>query len=454
MKFEQLVTLLDKSNAKLTVKIPQDEVLKNYKSTLIDFQKEIKLDGFRQGKVPFDVIEKRFLPQLYSQTIQSLMDKSITEITDKLEDRPIENSFKVISEDSIKSFDINKDFSFEVEYDIYPKFVLDKYKGFSNLEYSKIEIKDIDIDEELKKMQEQQSISVDKKTNDFVEDGDIITIDYSEVDSQDKLIQGTSRQGFTFEVGTGKNFYQIDEEVKGMKLEETRVIKKEYPSDFEFSELRDRVINISVTLKKLRVKQVPQLDDSFASDIDEKYKTIDDLKNDISLRIKEDAQHINLHLKQEVLMEKIIEENPIVLPQSIVNLQLSAQWSRFVKSLGGNEKWVISILNEQNKSVEDVLKEWTPSVEKEIKSSLLISRIIEETKTSVSEEELEKEINSYLEKDNSAQAKEYYNREDVIEEIKSHLIGHKITNFLVDNSTFSSPKIIGYQEYKKGNYND
>ena len=170
----------------------------------------------------------------------------------------------------------------------------------------------------MKAIQERNAVVIDKKEGERVEKDNIVTIDYKELDDSGTAIPGSEREGFVFTVGTGENIYKIDDEIVGMKKDETKEISKTYDAKEENKDLAGKTKKISVTVKAIKLRDLPALDDELAQDVSEKYKTLDDLKKDISKGLESAKNRKIAELKSQSLLEQLVEKNPIVLPKSMI----------------------------------------------------------------------------------------------------------------------------------------
>jgi len=276
---------------------------------------------------------------------------------------------------------------------------------------------------------------MDKATG-TVEDGDIVTIDYVEVDENSEEIAETSREDFVFTIGSGYNLYKLDEDLIGVKQNEEKVVEKEFPEDFENPDLAGKKVRIKVNVTQVKEKQLPDLDDELAQDVSEEYKTLDDLKKDIRKRLKETA---NQHIRQQnvdAIVGKIRENTKMEIPESMIRAELGSSWSNFVSRSGASEEQLLQILQEQGRTPEDLLTEWRPSVETSLESRLVLNMILEEEKIEVSDEELDKEIAKNAERSNMTpeQARENFEQNKMLEYLRRQLQDQKLYDFLLENA--------------------
>ena len=324
MKLTKEFTNLEKSAVKLTVTIAKKDVEESYNSTVAKYVKSAQIPGFRKGHVPAAVLERKFGESLKADALSELIDKSLNEIFEKeTENRPLPYQQPVM--DEMPEFDTKKDLVYSVTYDVFPKISVKDFSGITVKE-PQVEIGDNEIQEELKAIQLRNAMVMDKKDDEKVAKDDIVTINYSELDDNDKEIEGSKRQDFVFTVGTGENIYKIDDEIIGMKKNETKVITKKYPKTEEDKELAGITKKISVTVTAVKVRNLPEIDDDLAQDVSEKFKTLDDLKNDIKKNMELAKNRRVAEMKSNSLLEQLIEKNSFDIPASMLAAELDGRW--------------------------------------------------------------------------------------------------------------------------------
>ena len=442
--------MLENSAVKAEITIPKEEIEKEYNNLINEYCKTVQIKGFRRGKVPPQVLIRKFGPSLLDETAEKVIEKSITEILENAEKKPISYGTPKVNAEG--KLELGKDFSFDIEYDTYPELEIGDYKGIE-IEELTTSILKADIDRELKTLQDQNSLVMEKK-NPVVAKDDIVTIDYSEIDEKGSEIPNTKREGFVFQVGTGYNLYKIDDDIVGMKKDEERVIKKVYPSDFETKELADKTVNLKVKVINVKEKQIPKIDDELAQDISDKYKTLDDLKKDIKKNIKESADTMIKNDKVGKILEKIVANSKIPVPKSMIDYDLASRWKNFVAQFRADEASVLKILEADGKTKENILEEWKPASEKGLKEALVIRELIEKEKIKVSDEEADEEIKTEAEKNNMTfeDLKARFTNNRLMESLKDDIAKNKLFDLLIKNAVITGKKKVKYLDLQQGNY--
>ena len=277
------VELLENSQVKLTIRVPTEDVRKQYDDILKEYCEKAHLKGFRPGQGPrgHHHAQARSLPDR-PDTSPRCWRRASPRSSRAWSRSPFPYATPEIkSEDALE---LGKDFAFEVIYDTWPAVELGPYPGLE-IDQPQWEITDEDIGRELKGIQEQNALFTDKESGD-VEKGNIVNVDYVEMETGAEK-PGTKREAFVFEVGTGYNVYKIDDEIVGMKKGETKTITKIFPEDFETKALAGKTVNLRVTLNSIKEKKLPEINDELAQDISEKFTTLDDLKADIRSKLED-----------------------------------------------------------------------------------------------------------------------------------------------------------------------
>ncbi len=195
-----------------------------------------------------------------------------------------------------------------------------------------------------------------------------------------------------FEVGTGYNYYRIDDEIVGMAKGETRDITKVYAADAENTDLAGRSVTLRVTVNSVKEKRLPELNDELAQDISEKFKTLDDLKADIRAKL-EAAVRASLRSQAiNTVLSRVVESSKIPLPRSLVEYQLDSMWRDYARETRIDEARLVELLREQGRDPAAMRTEMTPAAEQRARLQLVISEISKREQIGVEEAEIEAEI--------------------------------------------------------------
>lgn len=443
------VERLENSKVRLSVTVAKEAAQKEYDGLLKQYSKKAHIKGFRPGKAPAAVLEQKFGDSIRVEAAQKLIEESLKTIYEEIDEKPLQYAAPEL--DGELEFNPGQEFKFAVTYDIFPEVDV-KEAGGITVEEPQVTIGKDAIEAELKQIQEQNAI-VSEKSEGTVEKDNIITINYSELDENGEEIQGSSREDYSFTVGSGYNLYKIDDDVLGMKLDEEKTFTKKYADDVDDPSLAGETKNIKVKVTKIKEKDLPELDDELAQDVDEKYSTLDDLKKDIKKRLATNKDNQLRKVKTDALVEQLVEKNPVELPDSMVQAELNANWQNFIRQFGGDEKMVESLLGAQNNTRETLFSEWRPGAEQRLKSQIILSKLIEDRKIEASDEEVDAEIKKVADQNNMSEeeVRNYYQQNQMMEYIRQDIKERKLVDQLLEENTVKKGKKVKYLDFIQSN---
>ncbi len=421
MKLNKEFTKLEKSAVKLTVTVEKSDVQETYKTILDKYVKNAQIPGFRKGHVPAAVLERKFSDALKQDTLSEIIDKSLNEVFEnEKENRPLPYAQPVMEQ--FPELNLDSDLSYTVTFDVFPKIEVKDFSGITVKE-PQVEITDKDIERELTAIQERNAVVMDKKDSETVAKDDIVTINYSELDENDKEIEGSKREGFVFTVGTGENIYKIDDEIIGMKKNETKQITKTYSKDEKDADLAGKTKKISVTVTSLKIRNLPALDDELAQDVNEKFKTLEDLKNDIKRSLETAKNRKISELKNNSLLSQLVEKNPFDIPVSMLQAELDGRWRMMAQQFQTTPEQLEKMVTASGQTKETMLEQWTGDSEKMLKSRIIVDSLIREKNISVTPEEIEEQYAKIAQEGGIS-----------VDEVKKHYSDPRTKEYLIDDT--------------------
>ena len=421
MKLNKEFTKLEKSAVKLTVTVEKSDVQETYKTILDKYVKNAQIPGFRKGHVPAAVLERKFSDALKQDALSEIIDKSLNEVFEnEKENRPLPYAQPVMEQ--FPELNLDSDLSYTVTFDVFPKIEVKDFSGITVKE-PQVEITDKDIERELTAIQERNAVVMDKKDSETVAKDDIVTINYIELDENDKEIEGSKREGFVFTVGTGENIYKIDDEIIGMKKNETKQITKTYSKDEKDADLAGKTKKISVTVTSLKIRNLPALDDELAQDVNEKFKTLEDLKNDIKRSLETAKNRKISELKNNSLLSQLVEKNPFDIPVSMLQAELDGRWRMMAQQFQTTPEQLEKMVTASGQTKETMLEQWTGDSEKMLKSRIIVDSLIREKNISVTPEEIEEQYAKIAEEGGIS-----------VDEVKKHYSDPRTKEYLIDDT--------------------
>jgi len=426
MNFTKEFTPIEKSRMKLSITVKQDDVQNQYALITKKYAKQLQIPGFRKGKVPVKILEQKFGDTLRAETYDEVMQQVLQEAFESVDkySRPLPYSQPEL--DGTPNFKLDADMVFAVVYDVLPKVELVKTEGFT-VTVPEVSVTDSDIQKELELIRERNALVTDCGDDDTVQNGNIVTINYAELDDSGSEIEASKRDAFVFTVGKGQFLYEADDELIGMKKNQDKVIERTYPAEHTDKRLAGKTIKLKVTVTALKRKELPAIDDDLAQDVSEKYKTLADLKADISQKLTRQVADVLEQRKEKDLLKQIVEANPIELPESMVKAELEGRWNmlaqRFNMTPADFER--LTSGTDSIISKDAMTAEWRSESELSLKIRIVVEKLIEERNISVSPEDIEAEYAAIVERSGASieDVKKYYdgnsqNKEYLLESIK------------------------------------
>ncbi|MDR2418116.1 MAG: trigger factor [Treponema sp.] len=431
---------LEHSALKLTITVGKDDVLSVYDETLADYSKTLQISGFRKGKVPKEVLERKLGDALKEEVLGRIIDRSVSSVLDDESFPPEQRPLPYCTPKPEKKpvLNLGSDLVYSLLYDVLPTVVLGQWQGLE-VEVPDVRIGDEDVAYKLETLRDRNSAVLDYEDETPASLDDVVTVNYSELSGNGELIPGTERQDFVFTLGTGRNVFKFDHEIIGMKKGESKDIEKTYPADFEDSDLAGKTKKLRVSITALKKKTLPELDDDFAQDVDEKYETLDDLKRGIRDQLEKELEGHLRNVKINSLLEKIMETTPVDLPESMIRFQLESQWRNISRNMNVS-------LDEPHEELMEALR---PSAIRALHSRLIVETLIHQLGLGVSDEELETFFQHLADEDGVSleEIKGYYAKDEMKEALKDEIKERTLFDVLLAENRVNLGAPQSYQEF-------
>ncbi|MDR3192302.1 MAG: trigger factor [Treponema sp.] len=454
MTVSKELSRLEHSSVKLTLTVNKDDVRAQYDELLGKYGKSIQIPGFRKGKTPRDVLVRKLGDALKGETLGTIIEKALTDTFDDetmpREDRPL--PFSTPALEGEPKLDLDSDLSFSVVYDVMPKVAVGKWQGFE-VEVPEAAVSDEDLSRELEQIRERNAIVLDRDDDAAAEKDNVVTVDYWEIGEDGEALPNTERKDFVFTLGSKYNVYQFDEEILGMKKGESRDIVKSYPAEDASSPFAGQTKKIRINLTALKEKSLPDLDDELAQDVDEKYETLEDLKNSIRERLGENLSRRLRDITISNLIEKIMAETPVEIPESMIRIETEGRWRNMARRYGITMENIQKAMGKSDEALKEIEAEWRPDIIKTLHSRFIIETLMENQKLEASDEEVEKEIEVLAKAEGAPleDVKKYYEGENMRDIIRGEIKERKLFDILQAENTVTTGKKGNYLDLMGGN---
>jgi len=443
---------LDKSNISLTITVPKDDVRSKYQEMLKDYTKNLQIPGFRKGKVPQEVLERKYSEALKQDALGRIIESALQDVFKEenlpRNERPLPYSTPELQDEP--KFDLEQDFQFSVTYDVLPDVKIGQWKGLT-VEYPCVEVTNEDIENELKVIQDRNAIVMDKDDSACAEKNDVVTINYKIFEEDGQTPSSMQRDDFTFTLGANANSLELDDDITGMKKGETKVFDKKFSDNYFETAIAGKTRKTQITLVSLKEKKLPDIDDDLAQDVDEKFKTLDDLKNSIRERLNKNLEMQLREVKTNELLKKIMENTPVVLPESMIKAEVEGRWQRLARYYNTSAQTMMQMMSSAE-GHEEREKEWRETAEKALHSRIIIETLMEEQNIEVSDEDVEKEFEAMAAANGAEvdEIKKHYDEQAVFY-LREELKERRIIDLMLAENTLKPGKKENYLEFMTGN---
>jgi trigger factor len=448
------------SSVRLALTVAKDDVRSQYNEILDGYAKTVQIPGFRKGKAPRDVLVRKFGEALDKEVLGTVIEKSLEQVFGdeglSREERPLPYSAPDLQGEP--KLDLEQDLSFSVVYDVLPKVAVGKWKGLE-AEAPEAELTEEDLNRELEQVRERNAVVLDREEDAGAEKGNVVTVSYCELAEDGAPLPNSEREDFVFTLGTGYNIYKFDDEILGMKKGETREIVKTYPAEEDGSAgesespLAGKTLTLRVSLTALKERMLPDLDDDLAQDVDEKYQTLEDLKNHIRKNLQENLERRLREIKISSLLEKILADTPVDIPESMIRIELESRWRSLARRFNTTAEEFIKTMEQDDETAEAIQNGWRPAAVKALHSRLIVETLMEDLKLEAGDEEVAKEIERLAAEDEAVaeDIRKYYQQDEARLYLKEDIKEKKLFDILLAENTIKPGKKENYLDLMSNN---
>ena len=380
-KVEQLE---EKNMVKLVIEASAEEFEAGLNAAYNKNKNKISVPGFRKGKAPRKMIEQLYGSQIFFE------DAANEIIPDAYADAAKESGLDIVSQPkvSIEQLEAGKPFIFAAEVAVRPEVELGEYKGVE-VTKADAEVTDADVEEELKKVQDQNSrtVSVEDRA---VKDGDMTVIDFEGfIDGE--AFEGGKGENYPLTIGSHSFIDTFEEQMIGMNIGEEKELNVTFPEDYHAENLKGKPATFKVTVKEIKEKQLPELDDDFAQDVSD-FDTLAEYKDDLKKKIAERKESEAKAKKESEAIEKVVEAAKMDIPQAMIDTQVNRMLEDFAMRLQQQGLSVEQYFQYTGMTADKIMEEMKPEAVKRIKNSLVLEAVTKSENIEVSEEEFEAEL--------------------------------------------------------------
>lgn len=378
------VEKLEKNMAKLTVEVSADELEKAIEKAYQKQKKNITVPGFRKGKVPRMMVEKMYGKEVFyedaaNEIIPSAYEKAYDECGENIVSTP-----KI----EVVQIEAGKPFIFTAEVALKPEVTLGAYKG---IEVDKVDVtvSDEEVDAEIEKERDRNARSV-SVTDRAVQDKDQTVIDFEGfVDGV--AFEGGKGENYPLTIGSGAFIPGFEEQLIGKNIGEECDVNVTFPEEYHAEDLAGKAAVFKVTVKEIKEKQLPELDDEFAAEVSE-FDTLAEYKEDVKKNLTEKREKDVKNAKEDAVVDAIIENATMEIPEAMIETQQRQMVQEFAQNIQMQGLSIDQYFQFTGLTAEKMMEQVKPQAEKRIKSRLVLEAVAKAENITASEEDFEAEV--------------------------------------------------------------
>ncbi|MGS2895409.1 trigger factor [Staphylococcus aureus] len=412
----------------LTVTVPAEKVNKALDQAFKKVVKQINVPGFRKGKVPRPIFEQRFgVEALYQDAIDILLPDAYGEAIDETDIKPVAQP-----EVSVTQIEKGKDFIFEATVTVEPEVKLGDYKGLE-IEKQETELSDDELQEAIDHSLGHLAEMVVKEDG-VVENGNTVNIDFSgSVDGEE--FEGGQAEGYDLEIGSGSFIPGFEEQLEGMKVDEEKDVVVTFPEEYHAEELAGKEATFKTKVNEIKFKEVPELTDEIANELDAEANTVDEYKENLRKRLAEQKDTDAENVEKEEAITKATDNTTIDIPEAMVNTELDRMVSEFAQRIqqqGLDLQTYFQISGQDETQLREQMKD---DAEQRVKTNLTLTAIAEAEKIEATDEDIDKELEK-MSKQFNISVEDIKNTLGNTDIIKNDVRIQKVIDLLRDNAKF------------------
>jgi len=416
----------------LHIEIPKDKVTSELDAYYENLKKTAKVKGFRPGKTPRSVLKRMFKKDVHADVSSKLIQNSFLDAIKQTE-------LNIVGNPKIDppGLEENGPYKYDATIEVSPKIEDIDFKGLA-LKKTLYKISDEEVNAQLKMLQkslaQQKTVEEDRP----IKENDFALIDYEGFKDGKPYSETQKTENFTMKIGSGQILKEFDAGIIGMKPSETREVKVTFPKDYFNDKLAGLDITFNIKLNEIREEVLPEIDDEIAKNLGN-IKTLDELKKTITDNLK---QGYEKRVEQEIneqIFKDLIAKSDFEVPDTMVDYELEGIVNEAERSFASRN---VS-MEDMGLTRESIAEKYRDTALKQVKRHLILSKLIEQQKLTLSDEDLENGFKEMADNFNQPveEIKNFYNQnKDKVEFFKHTLLEKQAIRLIIDNGTVKNVK--------------
>ncbi len=383
------VEKLEKNMAKLTIEVSAAEFEKALEDAFLKNKNKISIPGFRKGKVPRQMVEKMYGPEIfYEDAANALIPDAYSKALDECEEDIVSSP-----EIDVTQIEKGKSFIFTATVALKPEVKLGKYKGVK-VEVTEVTVTDEEVDAKIEKERENNARTIEV-TDRPVKDGDMTVLDFEGfVDGV--AFDGGKGENYPLTIGSGAFIPGFEEQLVGAEIGKEVEVNVTFPEDYQAEELKGKAAVFKCTIKEIKEKELPALDDEFASEVSE-FDTLEEYKKDVKETLTIEKEKAAREAKEAAVIDAIIADSEMDIPEVMVTTQQKQMIDEFAQRMQMQGLSMEQYFQFTGASLDKMMEQVKPQAETRIKSRLVLEAVAAKEGIEATEEDYEEEIKTMAE---------------------------------------------------------
>lgn len=417
----------ENSKVVLEFTMSKEDFEKALDKAFIKNAKYFKVPGFRNGKVPRNIVEKTYGEGvLYESVIEDTVDLAYADAVEA-------NNLEVVSkpELDIKQIGKGKDFIYTVTFYVKPEATVKEYKGLEVEKFStRVTKKDVEKELDMARDKNARIVSVDDRD---LKDGDISTIDFEGfVDGV--AFEGGKAENFELTIGSGQFIPGFEDQLVGMKIGEEREINVKFPDEYHAENLAGKDAMFKVKLISIKAKILPELDDEFAKDVSE-FETLEEYKKDLEKTIKTKKENEAKMQKESKALEKLVENTEVNIPEAMIDSEVEKMVEQFSANLSYQGLTIEKYCEYMGSTLEEFKTNLRPNAKRDVTLKLALEYVAKAEDVKVEEKDIDAKIEELVkEYGDTENIENFKNNPNIRHYVTEQVLQEKTIAIIVDNA--------------------
>lgn len=409
------------------ITIPLEEVEKETAHVISEIQTKARLPGFRPGKAPASLIRSRYRQEIRQDVLDKILPRAFRARADQ-------ERWKVVGTPNVLDvhFEEGEPLRFKTEFEISPEFELGEYRGIE-VPYADPQVTEEDVDKRVEELRNRKAEFVNEDPRPL-QDGDYALVALETVGG----VEGDPirNENMSLHIGDSETLPEFSEHLRGVSPEEAREFDVTYPAEYGQERLAGRTVRFQATVKNVRRRELPDLNDEFARDLGD-YQTLEELRDAVRGSIRGEREQQAQQEAKSKAVDKLVEMHPFAIPEAFLDRQIEFQIDRQLRELA-----------QQGVDPREIKFDWGKLKEtrreaatKDVRASLILERIADAEAIHASQDEVDRELNNIARREREAVAslRPRLEKDGTLARIAARIRTEKVLNYLFENGRKVAP---------------